>query len=44
MNFTLKYLEAYQIHGIFLNNKLRDEVSRPGIALYGYLNDNKNII
>ena len=28
-------------HGIFLKNKLKDEVSRPGIALYGYVNDDK---
>ena len=29
-------------HGIFLKNRLKNEVSRPGIALYGYVN-NKNI-
>ena len=28
-------------HGIFLKNKLEYEISRPGIALYGYINDDK---
>ena len=28
-------------HGIFLNNKLEHEISRPGVALYGYINDDK---
>ena len=35
------YFPKLALHEIF--SKLKDEVSRPGIALYGYVNNNKGI-